>query len=108
MLDLARRSFLTGLAGMLICSPAIVRASSLMALKKLSQEWETEYHFPPSITIINRGSRYAGSLTVTFSPGWTMDAWRKAGEHQIIIDYPEITPGGVHWGGRTLTYKLPS
>lgn len=45
MLDLARRSFLTGLAGTLICSPAIVRASSLMAVKKLPEEWTIEY--PP-------------------------------------------------------------
>lgn len=32
-MTLARRSFLTGLAGTVICAPAIVRASSLMAIK---------------------------------------------------------------------------
>lgn len=34
---LARRSFLTGLAGTVICAPAIVRASSLMAIKAIPQ-----------------------------------------------------------------------
>ena len=42
-MELARRGFLTGLGAGLICAPAIVRATSLMAIKPIEIEVEQQY-----------------------------------------------------------------
>jgi hypothetical protein len=64
---LARRSFLAGL-GVVICAPAIVRASSLMGVKPyaLPTRW-IEYGPISSVTITNGGSGYTSAPVVMYS-----------------------------------------
>ena len=40
MIEVARRSFLTGLGAALIAAPAIVRAGSLMPVRSLKPDWK--------------------------------------------------------------------
>lgn len=40
MIELPRRSFLTGLGTALITAPAIVRAASLMSIQVIEPEWQ--------------------------------------------------------------------
>lgn len=43
MVELVRRSFLTGLGALLVTAPAIVRATSIMPVRALKPEWPINY-----------------------------------------------------------------
>lgn len=60
----SRRSFLTGLAGTVICAPAIVRASSLMAVKSLTPRTLS------SVTVVSAGSGYTSAPSAVVRRAW--------------------------------------
>lgn len=67
MLNVSRRNLLIGSAATLICAPAIVRASSLMAVKAM-KPWEA---YCASAETIEVGYEYRFRIAVPGSPHYT-------------------------------------
>jgi hypothetical protein len=87
MTPLSRRSLITGLAGSIICAPAIVRASSLMAVKPYNGIWPGPSNLTSSIRLFRLQIKFPETIPGHLSSRWVKFDPSKdvAAENDLII-----------------------